>query len=328
MKKKIVVTYRPGERQQALYDAILAPLADIAYLAGHGPQQRRRLLEAAEILIALSFSGREIALAEVGWLQRARLVQLIFAGADNVPFALLPAGLRVACNAGAFAKPLAEHVLALALALAKNLLPSYRKLCAGDFDQSVMNRSLAGGICAVIGFGGNGRAIGALMKAAGMRVYGINRSGRTDEPIDFIGTTDDMQTVLRAADVVVVTTPLTRETRGLIGGRELRWMKPDAILINVGRGQVIDQKALYEHLKANRDFRAGIDTWWSEPVSHGEFRIQYPFCELPNFIGSPHIADQVPGSMTRATRRALENVKRWLLGKALQGLVNPGDYAQ
>jgi len=125
-----------------------------------------------------------------------------------------------------------------------------------------------------------------------------------------------------------VTTPLNRETRDLIGSRQLQWMKPDAVSISVGRGAVINQRALYEHLKANPDFRAGIDTWWSEPVSHGEFKVQYPFFELPNFIGSPHIADHVPGSMAHATRQGLANVKSFLLGKKLHGLVNPGDYQQ
>ena len=103
-------------------------------------------------------------------------------------------------------------------------------------------------------------------------------------------------------------------------------MKPDAILINVGRGDVIDQPALYAHLKSNPDFRAGIDTWWSEPVSHEDFTMEYPFCKLPNFIGSPHIADHVPGSIAHATRWALENVKNYLLGKDIHSVLNRSDY--
>ena len=103
-------------------------------------------------------------------------------------------------------------------------------------------------------------------------------------------------------------------------------MKPDAILINVGRGDVINQQALYEHLESNPDFRAGIDTWWSEPVSHQDFTLEYPFCKLPNFIGSPHNADHVPGSIPHATRMALGNVKDFLLGKAIRGVLDRNDY--
>jgi len=137
----------------------------------------------------------------------------------------------------------------------------------------------------------------------------------------------NLKTVLEASDVVVITTPLTLKTRNLIGQRQLEWMKQDAILINVGRGDVIDQKALYDHLKSHSNFRAGIDTWWSEPVSRGPFQIDYPFFELPNIIGSPHCADHVPRAMADATRKALENVKQFLLGHKIRGILNRKDYS-
>jgi phosphoglycerate dehydrogenase-like enzyme len=87
-----------------------------------------------------------------------------------------------------------------------------------------------------------------------------------------------------------------------------------------------NQKALYEHMKANPDFRVGIDTWWSEPSSHGIFTLEHPFFELQNLIGSPPIADHVPGMMPKATKQALENVKNYLLGKAVHGVVKRNDY--
>ena len=124
----------------------------------------------------------------------------------------------------------------------------------------------------------------------------------------------------------VVTTPLNRETRDLIGRKELAWMKDDAILINVGRGDVINQKALYDHLKSHPNFRAGIDTWWSEPADRGELELDFPFFELPNIIGSPHCADHVPQSTPGATRKALENVKRFLLGNNIRGVLDRNDY--
>jgi phosphoglycerate dehydrogenase-like enzyme len=164
------------------------------------------------------------------------------------------------------------------------------------------------------------------MQAMGMHVYGINRSGKTDAPIDFIGHTTDLKTVLESSDVVVVTTPLNRDTRDLIGEKELAWMKEDAILINVGRGDVINQKALYDHLKSHPNFRAGIDTWWSEPAGRGDLELDFPFFELPNIIGSPHCADHVPQSMPGATRKALENVKRFLLGNNIRGVLDRNDY--
>ena len=326
MKKNILVTYAPGEEEKDIYREVLGDIANVHYLADKTGNERIELLNGAEVIIALSFSQKEIDPTEISRLKNVRFVQIIYAGADNIPFALIPENVILASNAGAFAEPIAEHVLALTLALAKNLFPKYKLLCDGRFDRSGFNRKLKDGICGIIGLGGNGRKIARTMRAVGMKVYGINRSGKTEAPVDFMGNVTDMKKVLQAADVIVVTTPLSRETRNLLGKKELAWMKPDAILINVGRGDVIDQQALYAHLESNPDFRAGIDTWWSEPVSQGNFTLEYPFCKLLNFIGSPHNADHVPGSIPHATRLALENVKHFLLREDIRGVLDRNDY--
>jgi phosphoglycerate dehydrogenase-like enzyme len=326
MNRNILVTYAPGEENKKIYQDILKRLAQVHYLEGTSGNTRTKLLKAAEIIIALSFSQNEIDPAEISLIRNARLIQLIYAGADNIPFEFVPDGIVLASNVGAFAKPIAEHVLALTLALAKKLIPNNRLLQTGRFDRSGFNQEIRGGICGIIGFGGNGREIAKTMRAMGMKVYGINRSGKTDVPLDFIGSVEDLQKVLAASQVVVVTLPLTRTTKDLIGTKELQWMRNDTILINVGRGDVINQQALYEHLKAHPGFRAGIDTWWSEPEGPGAFNPAFPFFELPNIIGSPHNADHVPGSLPYATARALRNVKNFLAGNAIRGVLKRADY--
>jgi phosphoglycerate dehydrogenase-like enzyme len=325
-KKNILVTYTPAEAEKRLYREILEDLAHVHYLQGESGASRLKLLKAAEILIALGFSRKEIDAQELAGLQSAQLIQLIYAGADNIPFGHVPNGILLASNVGAFAEPIAEHVLALTLALAKKIVPKNRLLQQGIFDRSGLHREIRGGICGIIGFGGNGWEIAKAMRALGMKIYGINRSGRSDAALDFIGTGADLKMVLEASDVVVVTTPLTRATRNLIGKTQLEWMKDNAILINVGRGDVINQRALYQHLASHPDFCAGIDTWWSEPLKDTAFKLDYPFFDLPNIIGSPHCADHVPGSMPRATRCALENVKQFLLGKNIRGILRREDY--
>jgi phosphoglycerate dehydrogenase-like enzyme len=326
MDKNILVTYEPGDEEREIYREILENLAQVCYLKEESESSRSRLLKAAKIVVALSFSQNEIRSEELPLLQNTRFIQLIYAGADKIPFEHIPDGIILAGNVGGFAKPIAEHVLALILALAKNLVPKNKLLQEGKFDRTGFNREIRGGICGIVGFGGNGRKIAGTMQAMGMQIYAINRSGQTDVPVDFIGTVDDLRKVLQASDVVVLAAPLTRATRDMIGKKELEWMKEDAILINVGRGEVINQKALYEHLKSHPEFRAGIDTWWSEPAEPGPFKLEYPFFELANIIGSPHCADHVPGAMSRATRSALENVRNFLLGQKLRGVLNPKDY--
>jgi phosphoglycerate dehydrogenase-like enzyme len=158
-------------------------------------------------------------------------------------------------------------------------------------------------------------------------VHAINRSGRTDAAVDQIGTMKDLDQVLGAADIVVVSLPLTRATDGLIGRRELSLMQPDAILINVARGGIIDEDALYEHLERNPSFSAGIDAWWQEPRGRGAFATRQPFLNLPNVIGSPHNSAMVAGSLIDAATRAADNVARHLRGEPVRNLVDRSEYA-
>jgi phosphoglycerate dehydrogenase-like enzyme len=221
---------------------------------------------------------------------------------------------------------MAEHVLGMVLALAKQLFVQHANMKRGEFDDVSASRMLRGSVCGILGFGGIGQATARLMRALGAKIYAVNTSGRSAEPADFLGTLNDLQHVLETGDIVVVTLPLNRSTKGLIGGRELRWMKNRAILINVARGDIIEEQALYERLIAHPEFLAGIESWWIEPFSHGEFRTHYPFFDLPNFLGCPHNSAKVPGMMLEATRHALKNVVRYLKQEPIKGTVRRGDY--
>lgn len=266
MRARVLVTFAPpGAEVRAALAEPLAPLAEVAFLPELDRAARVDAIAAADALIcwrpAVELSGP----GELEAVRSARLLQMFSAGVDHVPFERLPAGLPVAANAGAYAQPIAEHVLALALALLKQLPQNHAGMARGEFDQQTLTRPIRGATVAVLGFGGIGRASAALFRALGARIHAVNRSGRTTEPVDRIDTLEDLGDVLANADIVVVSLPLTRATRGLIAAPELARLRPDAVLVNVARAAIIDEDALYEHLVAHPRFGAGIDTWWEEP---------------------------------------------------------------
>jgi phosphoglycerate dehydrogenase-like enzyme len=238
----------------------------------------------------------------------------------------MPAGVRVATNGGAYAEPMAEHALAMALAAAKRLLVEHAALSHGEFNQFARNRMLAGGVCGILGFGGIGVAMARLARGIGMKVHAINRRGASDEPIDWIGTPDQLDALLVASDLLVICTPLTPATLGMIGAPQLARMKEDAILVNLARGEIVDERALYERLVAHPHFTACIDAWWIEPIRHGTFRMDQPFMSLPNVIGSPHnSAAAIAGTGVVGLQRAIANIKRALAGETPLYLVPPED---
>jgi len=327
-KQNIVVTFTTSPEDKALFLETLgseATLGSLTFLNEIPPEQREQVLERAHILLSWNFP-REIHPQDYPHLQQVRFIQLLSAGADHMPFADLPPPILVASNPGAYATPMAEHVLAMTLALAKRLLVENQKLRNGEFDQFTPNRLLAGMTAGILGFGGIGRATARLMRAFGMRIYAINSSGTSPEPTDYLGTLRDLEHVLRESDVVVISLPLTKATRGLIGKEQLAWMKPDAILVNVARGAIIDEEALYSHVKSQPNFLVGIDAWWTEPFLHGTFRMEYPFLDLPNVLGSPHNSAVVPHVLVDAARQAAENVKRFLKGEKVTGIARREDY--
>ncbi len=323
--QNIVVTYNTLPKEKALFQEILSGMAPLTFLNEISPAQRTQALTNATVLLSWNFP-QEISSQEYSLLQDVSLLQLITAGVDHIPYADLPASMNIAGNQGAYATPMAEHVLAMTLALAKRLLPEQQKLIHGEFDDHTLNRSLVGTNAGIIGFGGTGRASARIMRAFGMHIYAINQSGKSSEPVEFIGTLRDIEHVLQTCDVVVISLPLTRATKGLIGSKELALMKPDAILINVARGAILDEEALYTHAKNYPTFLVGIDTWWEEPLRGGVFHMRYPFLELPNVLGSPHNSALVSHVIADAARQAAENVLRFLKGEPVQGKVQREDY--
>ena len=316
----VLVTHDPQLEARVAYRQQLDSRSELVFKPNLAPAEWAAARARARVLIAWN-PRIEITADDVAAMTSLSFVQLLTAGVDHVPLHLFPRDLPIASNAGAYAGPMAEFALAITLAAVKRLPVEHREMREGRFNQFVDNKTLKGAVCAVLGFGGVGRATARLFRGLGAEIHAINRSGETDQEVAFVGTLAALEDVLRRADVVVVSMSLTGATAGLIGARELSWMKDDAILLNVARGEIVDQDALYRHLVENPRFFACLESWWIEPVRHGVFRIDHPFLDLPNVIAAPHNSASVPGAQVDAMRQGACNVRRWLDGEVPRNLL-------
>ena len=326
MNEPLVVTFEVKPRHRQEVATALGGMGSVVYLTDVTAEERAGVLSSATVVLARN-TGKELLAHEPALLAQAKLIQFMTAGVDFVPLDALPPHVPVASNGGAYAEMMAEHAMAMALAAAKRLMTEHAALQHGEFNQFKSNKMLAGLTFGVFGFGGIGVATARLMRAFGMRVHAVNRRGASDEPTDWIGTTAQLDELLAVSDVLLISTPLTRTTIGAIGTRELGLMKADAILINLARGEVIDEAALYAHLSAHPAFTACIDAWWIEPIRHGKFRMDYPFMTLPNVIGSPHNSASSDQSLSIALGRAIANCRRVLSGESPLHLIGADERA-
>ena len=322
---RLLVTYDADASARAVISDTVGASVEVTYLPELDDGSRAAALRGAQVLLARN-TTRELREGEAALLGSAKLLQFVTAGVDFIPLGAFPESLPIAVNAGGYSEPMAEHGLAMALAAGKRLFIEHRNLERGEFNQFIPNRLMAGQVAGILGYGGIGKASARLFRALGMAIHAINRRGVADESVDWMGKTADLDTLLTHADVLLLSLPLTHTSRGLLGARELSLMKPDAILVNLARGEIIDEAALYQHLVEHPQFTACIDAWWIEPVRHGEFRMDQPFMQLPNVVASPHNSATTGDWLLIALRRAVENCARVFNGEAPTALVGPDEH--
>ena len=324
----LLVTCNLSSAQKSALTETISDRASIVFLNDLDAASRRAALSSATVLLAHN-TAEELQEDEFEFelINGARLIQFVAAGVDFIPLDQLPAQVPIASNAGAHAQSMAEHALAMALAAAKHLPMEQANLERGEFNQAGSTRMIAGSTCGIFGLGGTGLALTRLLRCMGAQVHGINRRGESPEPIDWVGKPDGLDAMLAVSDIFFVTAPLNRQTFGAIGRRELGLMKEDAIIVNVARGELIDEEALYDRLRDNSSFVACIDAWWIEPVRHGRFDMKFPFLDLPNVIGSPHNAAAAGSGRANGIKHAALNCLRALAGETPLHLIAPEERA-
>jgi phosphoglycerate dehydrogenase-like enzyme len=243
------------------------------------------------------------------------------AGLDSVLFPeLIESPVPLTNGRGVFSQSLGEFVLGAVLYFAKDFRRMVRNQMAGRWEQFDIVE-VTGQTAGIVGYGDIGRAAATRLRAMGLRILAVRRQGpslyNVDPLVDQIYSPDRRLEMIARCDYVVAAAPLTPDTRGLIGEAEFAAMKPGAVVINVGRGPVIDEAAMVRALTDGRIKGAGLDVFDHEPLPEG-----HPFYKLENVLLSPHCADHTADWQEQAMRFFLEQFERYRSGEPLRNVVN------
>ncbi|MGB9775438.1 MAG: D-2-hydroxyacid dehydrogenase [Anaerolineae bacterium] len=246
-----------------------------------------------------------------------RWVHTISAGVDHLLFPELRDSDTILTNAsGVFNVPIAETVMAYILAVVKRM-PEFWALQREHRWEKRPLRELRGLTVGIVGLGDIGTEVARLCRAFGMRVLGLRRRPALSDVADEVLPPDRLHDLLARSDFVVIAVPLTAQTRGMIGRAELAAMKPDAWLINISRGAIVDEEALVEALRAGRIGGACLDVFVEEPLPP-----ESPLWDLPNVIITPHNSWSSPYIEEREIDLFLENLRRYVVGEPLLNVVD------
>ncbi len=259
---------------------------------------------------------------------RLRLLQLPGAGYDQIDFDAVPAQCAV-CNVFEHEIGIAEYVMAAMLEWTIGFARMDANLRRGDWRDSLfvdgpVHGELFGRTLGIVGYGHIGRETARRARAFGMRVIAATRRPeRADDALDEAMGMDRLDDLLAASDFVVLAVPLLPETRGLIGEAAFRRMKRDAVLINVARGAIVDEDALYAALRERRIGGAVIDVWYRYPEGPGDrvMPSRHPFQELDNVYMTPHASGWTDGLLARRARAIAANLDRFARGEPLMNVV-------
>ena len=282
-------------------------------------------LREIDVLVTLAFT-REMG----GAARRLKLVQVPGAGLDRIDRSALPRSAWLA-NAYGHEIGIAEYVLGAILTLTRRFARLDAALRRGTWESQWAVGvappppwpELAGKTLGILGYGRIGQCVARRAHAFDMTVVGIRRDASHPDPQGaLVRGPDALGDVLTRADYLAITLPLTPETRGLLGEREFRAMKPTAILVNVSRAEIIDEDALYEALVERKIGAAALDVWYRYPSGPGPTPpARRPFHELPNILMTPHVSGWTEGMLEARAKLIAENIHRAARGEAPVNLI-------
>jgi D-3-phosphoglycerate dehydrogenase len=304
----------PVDRRLSIY---LGPAHDPAIVAGlWGLPVDLVDLPDAEVVIWLGSSPLEL---QRGLSASNKWVQLRSAGIEAFIAADVVDTNRIWTSAaGAYAQAVSEHAVALLLAGVRGIAEISRWSTWRREDAFPMVGSLGGSTVAVIGTGGIGRAIINRLRSFEVEIVAVNRSGNPVEDAARTVQVDELASVIDDVDHLVLAIPETTRSRGLIGRDLLARLTPASWVVNVGRGGAIDEDELLACLRSGAIGGAALDVTREEPLPDG-----HPFWSMHNVIVTPHVANTPTALEQHFIERIRENVRRYLVGDPLLGVVDP-----
>ena len=282
-------------------------------------------LRDADVFVGSFFTVDMVRAAE-----RLRLIHVAGAGTDRIDFAALPPDVQV-CNTFHHERSIAEYVAGAAVMLRRGFLTHDRALRDGIWATPVYDRSLpqppAFGDARIgfVGFGHIGLCSWKLLRAFGCTGAAVTGSGRVAEQagLDWVADTSRLDELLDECDVAVVSAPLNEHTTGMIGAAQLAALGPDGVLINVGRGPLVAERALYDALAGGVIKAAAIDVWYRYPAGEGRCApSELPFAELPNVLMTPHSSGITTDTFIGRADDVCANITRLARGEPLDNVVN------
>ena len=292
-------------------------------------------IEVVDVDDAVSFERalhRADAMVSMNWQWQVsaanlKLLQLPGAGTDQIDFSFVPAKTTV-CNCFEHEIGIAEYVLGAMLEWSIGIRRLDAQLRAGSWEGSYLlgprHGELFGKTIGIIGYGHIGREVARRARAFGMRVVCCTRTPRPDDLVDDLLGMDRLHDLLRVSDFVLVAVPLTDTTRGLLDGAALTAMRKSAVLINVARGAIVDEQALFAALEERRIAGAILDVWYRYPPDRrpqATMPSAFPFHELDNVVMTPHASGWTDGLLARRNRAMATNLNRLARGEPLVNVV-------
>jgi phosphoglycerate dehydrogenase-like enzyme len=278
-------------------------------------RERDEILAKAEVLLGWRFPTEDLARRA----PRLKWIQLTGAGVEHLlPLDWIPPGLKLTNCSGVHRPKVAEFAVMALLMLHSHmpLFASQQRVHLWDKRASPL---IAGRTAVVVGLGGMGGAIADAARHLGLKVIGVNRSGRPHRACARTLPVTRLSRVLPQADFLFLAAPLTSASRGLIGRKELALMKPSAGLVNVGRGGLVDETALVAALGREKLAGAILDVFASEPLPSDS-----PLWDTPNLVIVPHVSsDDAMAYMPRNFDLFFRNCRRYLAGRTLMNRIDP-----